>query len=116
MIEAMVTVGDGIGRTLGYPTANLDTSPEAESLENGVYAAYVQVPGHSEPYKAALVVNSARSRVEVYLLDFSEDLYGKILQVEQKEQVSNIEKFSTVDALIKKMDTDIKYIKAIFAI
>lgn len=115
MIVARVIAGDAIGRTIGYPTANLECTPDAVGLDDGVYAAHVFLDDAPDGYPAALVVHRARERVEVFLLDFSADLYGKTLKVSPGKKVSDIRTFSSLDDLKKKIDTDVARIRAVFA-
>lgn len=113
MIKGTVQHGDAIGRTIGYPTANLSCSDDSCTLPDGVYAAKTAYAGSQ--YESALVINSKAERVEVFLFDFSGDLYGKELSVEPLEQVSEITSWQTLDELKAKIDTDVAMIKDVFS-
>jgi riboflavin kinase/FMN adenylyltransferase len=106
------TVGTGAkrGRTIGFPTANLD---RVETLipANGVYAVSVETlagrysgAGHVGPN--ATFGENAR-KVEVHLLDFAGDLYGQTLAVDFVARVRETEKFVSVDALVEQMKRDV---------
>jgi riboflavin kinase/FMN adenylyltransferase len=109
MFSGVVVVGDGIGRTIGYPTANLDISPEETGLADGVYAAWAAVFG--KPYRAALVVQRSAQKVEAHLVNFSGgDIYGAALAIEPKQKVSEIE-YLDGEALKKKIARDIALVQ-----
>lgn len=109
--SATVVRGDGIGRKLGYPTANLDIACEGAALPDGVYAAHAVLGGVA--YAAALVVDRRFDKVEVHLLDFGDrDLYGEILAVDAGERVSDIEEMALED-LPKKIVDDIVKIRRV---
>ena len=89
MIEGAVIHGDGAGKPLGYPTANLDCAVAETKLPDGVYAARATLQGSE--YRAALIISSAVKKVEVYLLDYrGMDFYGDRLSVEPVGRVSEI--------------------------
>lgn len=105
--------GEKIGRTLGYPTANIDITAEALPLEAGVYASYVTVEG--KQYQGALVILSTPWKVEVHIIDMPpHDLYGEMISLEVKQKVSDIIRFESVDALKKKISDDVLLIRKIF--
>lgn len=113
-IEGRVEGGDRRGRTLGYPTANIEL---AEYLRPafGVYAVRAAVDtGHGPLAWHDGVANigirpmyeSPRPLLEVFLFDFSGDLYGRHLRVQLVEFLRGEAKFDTVEALIAQMDRD----------
>lgn len=86
-------VGDGekLGRTIGYPTANLPMEAVAHlTLGDGVYACWVEIEGRTpvQLFRGALIVGAPsatrqpKRKLEVYLLDFNENLYGRTLVIE----------------------------------
>ncbi len=123
-LDGTVVHGARRGRTLGYPTANLDVPADRLIPADGVYAgiASVQTPRGNEQYGAAISIGtnpqfdpggtSPRS-VEAYLLDFvGEDaLYGQHLQLEFSGFVRGQATFSTVDELVAQMDIDVERIR-----
>ena len=113
MFQGTVIHGDKIGRTLGYPTANLDTPFERVSAWNGIYAAKVTLPNNSR-YTGALIVNHERKKIEVHLLDYTgESLYGQKLSVTVQNKISDHGTYTTVDALKEKIAQDIIKIYAL---
>ena len=76
--------GDRLGRTIGYPTANVRV-PEGKALPLGVFAARTFVDGQGHPGMANVgyrpTVNGRELRFEVHLFDYSGDLYGQEVQV-----------------------------------
>jgi len=98
--------GDEIGKSLGFPTANLDTSRELIQLGEGIYAAYATVQG--QKYRAAISIMGKPWKVEVYLFDFDgHDMYGEELAVEVLDFISPMQRFSSEDMLKEKIQADI---------
>ncbi|MEK7623881.1 MAG: riboflavin kinase [Patescibacteria group bacterium] len=109
MFSGIVIRGEGVARRLGYPTANLDIHPDATKLKAGVYAAHAFVA--QIKYGAALVIQTAIPKVEVYLYDYPDtDLYGEIVSVDAIQKVSEIEPLQE-EALKKKVENDIRMIR-----
>jgi riboflavin kinase / FMN adenylyltransferase len=115
--EALVVAGDGRGRQLGIPTANL--APFAETMPaDGVYAAWCLV--HQGPRgwgtRHSAVVSVGRRptfagrerRVEVHLLDFSGELYGARLRVDYWARLRAEQRFSDAQALSAQMRADVE--------
>jgi riboflavin kinase / FMN adenylyltransferase len=112
-----VILGDGRGRTIGIPTANIDVPSEKIIPLNGVYACWGLVDGK----KHRAVVNigvrptftggDVLPRVEAHLLDYSSDLYGKTLTLEFIERLRGEQKFASVDALVTQIRADIERAK-----
>ncbi|HEX3054409.1 MAG TPA: riboflavin biosynthesis protein RibF, partial [Aggregatilineaceae bacterium] len=78
-----VVHGDGRGRTIGFPTANLDVWVEQVLPENGIYAGWAYLDG--EKFMSVANVGNRPTfggkevRVEAHLLDFDRDIYGRVL-------------------------------------
>jgi riboflavin kinase / FMN adenylyltransferase len=115
-----VVAGDGRGRALGYPTANLVLEPGCEPKE-GIYAVRVRIdgePGRPARPGAAYIGTrptfaSNRRFLEVHLLDYTGDLYGRTLAVEFIAFVRPDAAFEGPEALIRQMDSDCRAIAAI---
>jgi riboflavin kinase/FMN adenylyltransferase len=109
-VSGVVGTGARRGRTIGFPTANLD---RVETLlpGNGVYAVRV----HSATGRFAgaahvgpnVTFGEDSRKVEVYLLDFAGDLYGQTLAVDFVARIRGTEKFASADALIEQMNRDV---------
>ena len=113
-LNGKVVHGDKIGRTLGFPTANLEIEKYKLIPKNGVYVVKVQLG--NESFKGLLsigtrptVTNSDEKRVEVYLLDFDQSIYGEILNLELIEFIREDMKFDTLEELVKQMNADKKF-------
>src|SRR5665647_1388838 len=110
-IEALVVHGNHLGRTLGYPTANLEF-PENRPflLENGVYAVTVDV--NQLVYKGMAnagfrpTIAGKTLTVEVHLFDFSGDLYGKTLVVHFFTRIRDEKKFDNLNQLVQQIERD----------
>ncbi|MGH2406968.1 MAG: riboflavin biosynthesis protein RibF [Candidatus Limnocylindrales bacterium] len=116
-VTGTVVRGDGRGRQLGFPTANLAFGAPVALPPDGIYAAQVGWGGHDplRPRRHAGGVVSLGVRptfgggarvLEVYLLDVDEDLYGQRLRVEFVRRQRGERRFATAAALIKQMGRD----------
>ncbi|BBZ05015.1 riboflavin biosynthesis protein [Mycolicibacterium chitae] len=120
-VEGVVVRGDGRGKGLGFPTANVAPPMHSAIPADGVYAAWFTVLGHGpvmgtvipgERYQAAVSVGtnptfSGRTRtVEAFVLDTAADLYGQHVAVDFVARVRGQEKFDSVEDLIQAMHRD----------
>jgi len=112
----LVVHGDKRGRTLGFPTANIDAHTGMIFPGRGVYAARVRLQGGW--YRAAVNVGhnptflhkgdeEAFVRIEAYLLDYAGDAYGSILMVDFLDKLRDEERFPSAEALVERMHDDI---------
>lgn len=119
-VSGPVIKGAGLGRKLGYPTANVGAHP-AKILPPGIFAARVKL-GH-ESYDAVLsvgrrpTVNTLGGRLilEAHILDFSKTIYGRTLQVTFLKHIRPERKFSSKESLIRHIDADIAAARRYFA-
>lgn len=110
---AQVIEGEKIGRTLGFPTANL-VYPDADKihLDEGVYAVLADVNGRQ--HKGMLSIgkrptfNDTIERVEVNIFDFTGDLYGSFVKVSVKTFLRKQEKYNSLEDLVKQLKLDKK--------
>ena len=118
LLEAEVCHGEKIGRTLGYPTANLRL-PENSVLKHGIYAVRVavgaKVYGGVASYGRRPTFDNGAPLFEVFLFDFTGDLYGQTLQVECVAWQRGEIKFDGIEPLIAQMDKDAIEARAILA-
>lgn len=111
-IEGPVVHGDGRGRGLGFPTANVDYWPGKIIPAYGVYATWTWLRNRRLPSVTSVGVRPTfdnqptAPRVEAYLIDFDEDLYDQIVQVEFLEFLRPEYRFTSVDSLIEQMVKD----------
>lgn len=113
-----VVTGKQLGRTIGFPTANIDLPIEKFLPSNGVYAVKVCIAEDKSPIAGVMnignrpTVNGTNQSVEVYLIDWSGDLYGKILTVELEQFLRPEQKFESLDALKAQIIIDCDRAKA----
>ncbi|VVT24965.1 Riboflavin biosynthesis protein [Sphingomonas sp. EC-HK361] len=109
-IEGVVQHGDKIGRTIGYPTANIDMGKYLRPAY-GIYAVRGRLPdGRVLDGAANLGIRPSfdppREMLESYFFDFTGDLYGQTIAVELVAYLRPEAKFDTLDALTAQMDAD----------
>src|SRR5687768_4020685 len=103
-LQGPVIRGDGRGKKIGVPTANIDYPREKVIPAKGIYAGWAYV--NSEKYMAAISIgvnptftpDKQIPSVEAYILDFDEDIYGKDLKIEFVARLREELKFDSVDA------------------
>jgi len=112
IIEGHVEHGKQLGRTLGYPTANVHL-PDRVSPVRGIFAVRIGVgegpcswPGVASLGVRPTVNEVAEPLLEAHLFDFSGDLYGMRIAVEFVRKLRDEEKFDGLDALIAQMRQD----------
>lgn len=111
--QGVVVRGDQLGRTIGYPTANIQVA-QGKALPLGVYAVEVRAEtgGHRDKYLGMAnvgfrpTVSGTERRFEVNLLDFAGDLYGAELQVKFVAHLRGEQKFSGLDELKAQLGLD----------
>lgn len=113
-----VTRGDGRGRALGIPTANLEQVVHLLPAD-GVYAAWAVLPDGSRRGAVANLgprptVDRPRS-LEVHVLDFEGDLYEKELRVELRAHLRGQRKFESLESLVAQIRSDIAEARTILA-
>ncbi len=111
---ARVIHGKGIGRSLGFPTLNLEINAHKLLPLHGVYAGTVEVEG--ECHKAAISLalrESGRLELEAFLLDYSGDLYGKTVKLSFCASVRRQKKFSGLDYLKTQIAKDVERVKTL---
>ncbi len=123
-ISGHVGHGSKLGRQLGVPTINLALGRRAAAL-NGIFAVEVDgvVAGRRWPGAASLGVRptvhegrpGTRPLLEVHLLDFEGDLYGRLVGVDFLHRLREEKKFESLDALRKAIENDIHETRAWFA-
>lgn len=116
-LEGHVITGDGRGANLGFPTANLDIDPEQALPADGVYATRTYVGDRAYPALTNIgrrpTFGRGRRVVEVYILDYQGDLYGRELIIDIIEHLRGEVRFKTAAELKKQIMADIEKGRAI---
>lgn len=119
-ITGTIVKGDGRGRTIGFPTANIRMSEPFVLPMNGVYAVRCQCKG--EVYQGVMNIGvrptfyedaAGEPNLEVHLLDFDGDLYGEKVRIEFLKQIRRERKFPSAEALVRQIEKDIAEAKKI---
>jgi riboflavin kinase/FMN adenylyltransferase len=111
-VEGVIVLGDQRGGTLGFPTANLAVRPDLLVPTFGIYA------GAALGHRAAISIGTnphyggTERRVEAYLLDFSDDLYGRRVVVELWERLRDEAVFESEAELVAAIDDDVARTRA----
>ena len=118
-LSGTVVVGDQRGRTLGFPTANIDVYPGLLWPGDGIYATWAHFGGRRHLSATSIGVRPTfgltQRLVEVYVMDFSGDLYGQHMTVEFVKKVRNQETFPEIDALIARIEQDVSDSREVLA-
>jgi riboflavin kinase/FMN adenylyltransferase len=116
-IEGLVVKGQQLGRTLGFPTANIALGEE-QLPPDGVWAVRGHGDGHAWQGVANLgnrpTVDGLTRVFEVHLFDHDSDLYGKMLEVEFVKHLRPEQKFPSLDALREQITKDVTGAREVF--
>lgn len=109
-IAGRVVHGKQLGRTLGYPTANLRFANKTPALR-GIYATWVHGVGalpwpSVSSFGTRPTVDGKEPLLEAHLFDFDGDLYGKLIEIEFVARLRDEEKFPDLPTLVVQMDRD----------
>ena len=111
-LEGTVIAGQQLGRTIGFPTANLALPDDKLWPQFGVYAGWVQLAALADPIAAVVnlgdrpTVKGKEPSAEVHLLNWSGDLYGQFLQVDLYHYLRPEQKFANLDHLKAQIAQD----------
>jgi len=119
MIGGTVMAGDGRGRTIGFPTINLQT--EFPLIPGrGVYVSSVEIGGKRLPAVTNIGFNPTFDgqslTIETYIMDFSQDLYNQKVALYFLDRIRDEVKFSSVDELKDRIRKDVEIARAYFTI
>jgi riboflavin kinase / FMN adenylyltransferase len=109
LFEGPVVEGDGRGRTLGFPTANLVPPDDLATPGHGVYAAFAN--GQPAAVNVGIRPTFETGRgllIEAYLIDFEGDLYGKTLRVAFVARLRGERRFPSTEDLVAQMHRDVE--------
>ena len=109
-VSGTVIAGKKIGRTIGYPTANIDVDPIKLLPKNGAYIVDVELNGQMHKGMLSIgtnpTVNGTQKTTEVYILDFDQDIYGENITVYFRDYLHDEIKFESLEKLIERLDED----------
>ncbi len=118
-MSGRVAHGEKLGRQLGYPTANIHVHRRATPLQGIFVVEVFGLEGEPLPGVASLgtrpTVDGKKVILEVYLFDFDRDIYGKHLQISFLHKLRDEAKFTTLDALTRQIELDVKQARDWFA-
>lgn len=118
-LHGRVVPGTSRGVALGYPTANLALDPEQAIPADGVYATWAYLDGQTYQSMTNIGTNPTfgddQRAVEVYIVDYDADLYGRKLKIDIVERLREEQKFGTIEELKQQITEDIKVGKAILS-
>lgn len=119
-ISGRVVHGDALGRTIGFPTANLPLRRYVSPVK-GVYAVEVYGLGEQPLPGVANIgtrptVAGIRQQLEVHLLDVAIDLYGRHIEVVLCEKIRNEQRFASLDALKEQIAKDVVAARTFFGL
>ena len=113
-LTGSVIRGDGRGRKINIPTANLEFPDEKIVPLNGVYACWASVQGEKYPavtnigIRPTFTPDKERANIETHILDFEKDIYREKLKLEFISRLRDEKKFASVDELLSQISLDIK--------
>lgn len=121
-LSGVVYKDRGLGKTIGFPTANLTISERQLIPSNGVYLTQVSIEGEAETYPGALnigvrptIENADKRTVEVHLLNFPDrDLVGKQLEVRFLSKIREEKKFNSLEQLKDQINRDAEFVQSYF--
>jgi riboflavin kinase/FMN adenylyltransferase len=120
-LDGEVIHGDGRGKTIGIPTANLDPGPEKIIPAAGIYACRAVITGKYYPAAVNIGIRPTfesadmSSHVEAHILDFSGDLYSQIITLEFVSRLRDENRYENVNDLIQQIHLDIQQTREIIA-
>ena len=112
-LSGEVVSGKQIGRSLGFPTANINPDDKHKLIpSNGVYAVVVKMKGEEYPGMLSIGTNPTvnadplKRSIEVNILNFEKDIYGDSITVVFRKWLREEKKFNNIEELTKQMETD----------
>jgi riboflavin kinase / FMN adenylyltransferase len=112
-ILGTVVRGENLGKKIGFPTANLSAHSE-QFPPNGVYFAQATLNGIEHPgvvnlgYRPTVSSDKGERVLEIYLLDFDHDIYGRDIEVRFVQYLRPEQKFANLDALVRQIELDVQ--------
>ncbi len=112
-LHGVVVSGNKLGRTIGFPTANMQLYEPLKLLpKDGVYAVEVEIQNQDKKFKGMCnigvrpTVDGKARTIETHILDFNEDIYGLPIRIKFKKRIRDEIKFESLDALRQQLALD----------
>lgn len=112
-LHGTVVSGKQLGRTMGFPTANVEASDKYKIIPGyGVYAVHVEIAGKklcgmlNIGSRPTFNNNADNRSIEVHIFDFDADIYGEEITLHFVDKIRHEQKFSGIDALIDQLNQD----------
>jgi riboflavin kinase/FMN adenylyltransferase len=116
--KGKVVEGDKLGRTIGFPTANLYVEQNIQVPGDGIFASIVEIDNKN--YSGALSIgirpvikNDDSRKIEVFILDFKKDIYDKDIKIKVIKKIRDQINYNSLEELKNQINKDIKEIKKI---
>lgn len=118
-LRGEVVGGDRRGRSIGFPTANVQLPSGMAIPQRGVYAARVRVGARLFPAVVNIGVRPTfdgyDELIEAHLLDFEDELYGKVIGVLFERRLRDEQRFAGIDALVAQIGSDVEAARGVLA-
>ena len=122
-LSGIVIKGEQLGRTIGFPTANLDLKDSTKLIPaNGVYAVKVQLNNEEKSFNGMMnigfrptVSEAKKQSIEIYLFDFQADIYDSHLKVSLYKRIRTEEKFVNLATLKSQLSKDEAVVRSYFS-
>jgi len=110
--------GDKTGRTIGFPTANLDMRLMDPTTKHGVWATEIKIGTKlfmgALYYGPRLVKGEHHTVLEIYILDFNQRIYDEQIWFRLEKYIRGVQDFSSLDALKDQLQTDVYHVRQAF--
>nr|WP_263313470.1 riboflavin biosynthesis protein RibF [Mammaliicoccus sp. Marseille-Q6498] len=125
VIKGMVVQGEKRGRTIGFPTANVEPSDDYVLPRKGVYAVTLVIKSQDKTYKGVCNVgvkptfhdpSMSQISIEVNIFDFEESIYGERVEVYWHHFIRPEQKFNGIDALVEQIAKDKEEAKTLLSL
>lgn len=113
IISGIVENGKQLGRTIGFPTANILAETQAETDCAGVFAGAIWLDEENAPYPCMVnlgihpTVPDGKPTIEAHILDFSEDIYGRRVRLELVRFLRSERRFGSLSELCEQLAKDL---------
>ena len=107
-VRGIIIHGDGVGTSLGYPTANL-RMPKNRKLRNGIYAARVRL--NKKEYQGLVVIGipsevNKKPKLEIHILDFNKMIYGEWISATLLKKIRDLKAYPSKESLTNAIEKD----------